>query len=153
MKARRASVKVGEGPIRAKYQTWWVWLWGVVALGLIALLFYLPFVWWALAALVMFGTMEGIGLAVGGRYPPLTDVIASYVPRWVAFTLIFALVGAAGATWYHVTHPVRIAALVGLLGWFTAHFDVTFASIVERAKYRRLATAVKSGFRKSSSGP
>ena len=95
--------------------------------------------------------MEGIGLAVDGAYPPLTQVIARYIPRWLAFTLIFAIVGAAGANWYHVNHPIRIAALVGLLGWFIAHFDVTFdatTSAQEHAKYTRIAKSVRSRFRK-----
>lgn len=145
------NVPVRQRLTLVPYKTWWVWLWGAVALALIALLFILPFVWWALAALVLFGVMEGIGLAVDGAYPPLTQVIARYIPRWLAFTLIFAIVGAAGANWYHVNHPIRIAALVGLLGWFIAHFDVTFdatTSAQEHAKYTRIAKSVRSRFRK-----
>ena len=123
------------------FKRWWLWLWGVVAVVLIALVFLLPFEVWALLALIGFGTMEGIGLFVGGEYPPLTQVIRRYSPRWVAFSLIFGITGGAGATWLEASHPLRIAALVGLLGWFIAHFDVTYddsAIREEQTKYDRV---------------
>lgn len=119
-----------------------MWLWAVVAVGLIVLIFFLPFQNWALLALLGFGTMESIGLLrPNDAYPPLTHVIHRYVPRWIAFSLIFAVWGGAGATWFGAPHPLRAAAMVGLLGWFIAHFDVTFdedAAAAERAKYSRL---------------
>lgn len=110
--------------------TWWVWLWGANMVALLAALFFLPFRWWAIAALVGFGTMEGIGVFashMGGRYwPPLTDVIRSYLPAWVAFPAIYALVAWAGGYWFGWRHPLWVGVLVGLLGWFTAHFDGTY---------------------------
>jgi len=132
----------------APWASWWIWLWGVVAIALIVLIFLIPFKWWALAALIGFGTMEGIGLVnPDDAYPPLTQVIRRYVPRWVAFTLIFGIWGGAGATWFHAPHPLRAGLLVGLLGWFNAHFDVTFddrAIREEREKYRRLGLRRRS---------
>jgi len=123
------------------FNPWWVRGWGIVAVGLIVSVAFVPFKWWALATLVGFGTMEGIGVFVGGAYPPLTLVIRNFVPRSVAFAAIFAIAGGAGAKWFHAPHPVRVAALVGLIGWFTAHFDVQYddqAKAEERAKYARL---------------
>jgi hypothetical protein len=130
-------------PTQAPWASWWLWLWGVVAVTLIVLVFVLPFKWWALAALVSFGKMEALGLLrPNDPYPPLTQVIRKYVPRWVAYTLIYGCTGGAGATWFKFPHPVQLALLVGLLGWFTAHFDVAFddaAAGEERAKYQRVA--------------
>ena len=137
----------GASPVHAPWATWWLWLWGVVAVGLIALVFFIAFKWWAVAALAGFGTMEAIGLVrADDPYPPLTEVVRGYVPRWVAFTLIYGCWAGAGATWLKFAHPLRIALLVALLGWFTAHFDVTFdhpAMNQERAKYQRIVRVLR----------
>jgi hypothetical protein len=109
---------------------WWLWLWGVVAVGLIALAFLVPFKRWALAVVIGFGTMEAIGLIRrNDAYPPLTHVIRRYVPRWFAFTAIYGFVGAAGGVWLGFPHPVRLGLLFALLGWLTTHFDVTFDQV------------------------
>jgi len=132
----------GHGPFQrqAKWEAWWIWLWGFVAVGLlVSVCFRAPFMWWALAGLLGFGIMEGYGLSsANDAYPPLTQVVREYVPRWVAFSLIYFAVGLAGGTWFQFSHRWELAALVGLLGWFTAHFDVTFDSAAvkqENAKY------------------
>jgi fatty acid desaturase len=129
------------------WETWWLWLWGVVAVALIVLIFFLPFKWWGVAALVGFGTLEGFGLSSpDDGYPPLTQAIRKYVWRWLAFGLIYGVVGGAGATWLKYPHPWRVALLVGLLGWFTAHFDVTYdndAAEQERAKYQMVADGIR----------
>ena|ERR1700676_3705490 len=131
------------GHEQAAWSTAWLWAWGLVAIALIASIPFVAFKWWALAALVGFGSMEGIGLINPyDPYPPLTQVIRRFVPRWVAFALIYGITGGAGATWLTFPHPLRMAMLVGLLGWFTAHFDVAFddtAVSEERTKYRGLA--------------
>lgn len=114
------------------WANWWLYLWAAVGAALIALVFLLAFPWWCLAALIGFGTMEGVGLAVGGSYPPLTSVIRRYLPEWLAFLLIYSLTGAAGETWithlWHssIPHAVLVGGVVGLLGWFTAHFVLTY---------------------------
>ena len=135
-----------DRPVPVPWATWWIWLWGVVAVALVAVVFFIPFKWWAVAALAGFGTMETTGLLrQNDPYPPLTEVIRDYVPRWVAFSLIYGCTAGAGATWFKFRHPLRLALLVALLGWFTAHFDVTFdhpSMEQERAKYQRLARAV-----------
>jgi hypothetical protein len=139
----QTSAIVGHGPFnrQAPWATWWIWLWGVVAGGLIvSVCFRAPFMWWSLAALVGFGVMEGYGLSnADDPYPPLTEVIREYIPRWAAFALIYAAVGLAGGTWFRFPHRWELGALVGLLGWFTAHFDVTFDAAAiqqENAKYQ-----------------
>jgi hypothetical protein len=141
--------------VQQPWSTVWLWGWGVVAVALIVSIQFVAFKWWAFATLVGFGAMEGVGLLrPHDPYPPLTQVIREYVPRWVAFSLIYGIVGGAGATWFKVRHPLRVALLVGLLGWFTAHFDVTFddgAATEERVKYQRLARLVaKRGARPSA---
>lgn len=129
-------------------------MWGIVAVGLIALIFFVSFRWWAIAAFVGFGVMEGLGLVrPHDQYPPLTHVIRRYVPRWVAFTAIYGLTGVAAGVWLRYPRPERLGAILALLGWFTTHFDVAFSetkTLEERAKYRRLfrgATRVFTGKR------
>jgi hypothetical protein len=130
-----------------RWAPWWLWLWGLVALSLIALMFFLPFKWWALAGLIGMGGMEGLGLAhPNDAYPPLTQVVREYVPRWIAFTAIYGLVGAGGSVWLRLSHPEKLGLLFALLGWFTTHFDVTFdhaKTNQERAKYQRLMGGAK----------
>ena len=126
------------------WKTWWVWLFGVVAVGLLlAVCFAAPFELWAPIALVTFGTMEGYGLSsTNDAYPPLTQITRKWCPRWFTFLLIFGFVGLAGGTWFHFQRRWWLAALGALLGWLTAHFDVTYdAPAVKRqnAQYQRYA--------------
>jgi len=80
---------------------WWLWLWAVVTVALLALIPFLRFSQWAVAVVAWFGTMEGIGmLQRDDAYPPLTHIICRYVPRWIAFTLIDAFTGGAGGHWF-----------------------------------------------------
>jgi hypothetical protein len=137
-------VSGSELPLQDSGDRWsrpWLVTWAVVALTLIILIFVVPFEVWALATLVGFGGLEAYGLwRADDAYPPLTDVIARYVPRWVAFSAIYGITGGAAGTWFGF-HPARLALLVGLVGWFTAHFDVAFDAggrLQEREKYRRL---------------
>ena len=112
------------------WKPWWIVLWIVVAVGLIALAFFVPFKQWALATTVGFGLMEAIGLLKkDDAYPPLTHVIREYLKRWMAFPLIYGFTGAAGSVWLKFPHPVRIGALFALLGWFTSHFDETYDQV------------------------
>lgn len=107
----------------AVFATWWVCLWGLIAVGDIIAIFLIPFRWWFLLAFITFGTCEGIGLfAKDPSLPPLTDVIRRYVPMWCAFMLIFAFWGGGFYTWDHRIHLVPTILMFGLLGWFTAHF-------------------------------
>lgn len=115
----------GEQPVG-----WWLWLWGVVAVGLLVSLIFVPFRWWAVAALAGFGTMESVGLFsshhASGYYPPLTDVIHEYVRYWATFPAIWAIWGWAFYYWQVWRHPILVGVMVGLLGWLNAHFDETY---------------------------
>lgn len=132
--------------MHATWARWWIYLWAAVAIGLIVLIFLVPFKWWTLAAALGFGAMEAVGLLRRmDPYPPLTHVIRNYVPRWIAFPAIYGFTGAAGAVWFGFSRPERLGALFALLGWFTTHFDVAFdrdREGHERAMNQRLVTAV-----------
>lgn len=107
------------------FKTWWVYLWGVVAVALLVALWFIPYEWWLVATTVCFGTMEGYGVFVSGPngpYPPLTDVIRAYVPIWLSVPVIWAISAGAGATWFHWAHPLGVSLLAALTGWFTVHF-------------------------------
>lgn len=128
--------------MNTRWARWWIYLWALVAAGLIVMIFLLPFKWWAFATVLGFGTMETIGLMRrDDAYPPLTHVIRNYVPRWAAFTAIYGYTGAAGGVWFGFPRPERLGALFALLGWFTTHFDVAFdreKECQERVKNQRL---------------
>ena len=169
-KLRRMMIVNGEGAVNTvedgqrqrfgpfkrpvRWSRAWVWAWGVVAAGLlISVWFRAPFMAWSIAALVFFGSMEGYGIThPHSPYPPLTQVIREYVPRWLAFSLIYGCTGLAAGTWFRVHNRIGLALITGLLGWFTAHFDTTFdnqAVVQESTKYAwyadRLGRADVSG--------
>jgi len=102
----------------------------------------LSFKWFALAALLTFGPMEGYGLfRPHDPYPPLTQVIRRYVPRWAAFPAIYGVTASAGGVCLKVPQPARLGLLFALVGWLTTHFDTTFddrAVEEERDKLDRL---------------
>jgi hypothetical protein len=137
-----SPTEVGHGPLHRvePWKTWWVWLWGVVAVVLIvSVWFRTPFMIWSIATALVFGGMEAYALTHEEQgFPPLTQVIREYVPRWLAFTLVYGCAGMAAATWFRVGDRVGLAVLVGLVGWFTAHFDTAFdkaAVVQESDKY------------------
>lgn len=110
------------------FKTWWLVLWAVTAAILLTTLFLLPFKLWSLLTFVVFGTMEGVGVFVSGPYPPLTDVIRRFVPGWVTFAAIYALLAWAGARWFGWSHALGVGILFGLCGWLTFHFDSKYDS-------------------------
>jgi hypothetical protein len=133
----------GYGPLNRQepWKRWWVLLFGVVAVGLLlAVCLRAPFEWWAPAAAVTFVPMESFGLLrAHDPYPPLTQITREWSPRWATFLLIFGFVALAGGTWFHFHRRWWLAALGALLGWLSAHFDVTYdapAARQENAKYQ-----------------
>jgi hypothetical protein len=132
--------------MNTRWARWWIYPWALVAMALVGLVFVLSFRWWVVAATAGFGTMETLGLVRrDDAYPPLTHVIRDYVPRWLAFPVIYGFTGAAGAEWLGFGRVIELGALFALLGWFTTHFDVAFDSgkeAQERAKNRRLLGVV-----------
>jgi hypothetical protein len=121
----RASIQTTTGsPYQAA--TWWLWLWGVLAVGLIVAAFFIPFRWWLLPFAVGFGIPETIGNVWphDGRYPPLTDVIRTFVPRTFCLAALGALLGAAASSWglFPRTPLWGVALFFGVVGWLTNHF-------------------------------
>ncbi|MDX1622210.1 MAG: hypothetical protein R3320_14530 [Nitriliruptorales bacterium] len=105
----------------------WLLLWAVVSVALIVLAFVLTFQQWALLAAVGFGVPEAISLIRrNDAYPPLTHTIRHFLPSWLAFTLIYCLLGSIGATWLRFDRPFHLGALFGLLGWLTDHFSAIY---------------------------
>ena len=130
MKVRARLQQVTKSPYQAK--PWWLWLWGVVALVDIALAFLpqLPFRWWVVLVVCTFGPMEAIGIFdnQAGKYPPLTDVIRSFVPAILAFPIMFALAAAAGGAWGAAwNRPWTVALWAALTGFLTIHFVQRYA--------------------------
>ena len=149
----------GHGPFKRvePWKTWWVWLWGAVGVGLlVSVWFRTPWMVWSIVMVATFGVLEALGLLyedVG--YPPLTQVIREYVPRWVAFALIYAATAMAAATWFNVPDRVGLMLLGGLVGWLTAHFDTAFdraAVLQENTKYAWWADRLGRPGRPSGSG-
>ena len=116
--------RVTNSPFQA--QAYWLDLWGIVMLALITLAFSgIAFKWWVVIAFASFLPMELIGLFAsgGGKRPPLTDVIRSYVPAWVALPLMLGLLGAAGGAWgVRWSRPVSLFAWVAVSAWILLHF-------------------------------
>ncbi len=114
--------------IPGNWNRWWLLMWLVTAPALVVSAFYLPFWMWVAATVVGFLVPEVISLIKrDDRLPPLTHTIRHFLPDWLAFPLIYFSLGAVGANWLGFAGPVRIGALMGLLGWLTDHFTVTYA--------------------------
>src|SRR5439155_1587683 len=102
-----------------QWARWWLWLWAIVAVVLLAALRFVSFEWWSLAMTVGFGSMETIGVVSqwrtgSSRYPPLTHVIGYFLPRQIALAAIGFWVGVAGGMWFAFPHPWKLGALLGL---------------------------------------
>ena len=110
-----------------RWAPWFVVLWLIVVIVAAALMFVLSFKAWSIVAAIGLGGMELVGnLRSEDAFPPLTWVIRRWLPRWLAFTLIYGAVGGAGAYWFHIAQAERVAGIFALLGFLTAHFDVTY---------------------------
>lgn len=113
--------------IHVVYNRYWVAMWFLIAIYLIVAIFVFPFKFWAVQSLVLFGIPEAIGVRVRrDSLPPLTYVLAKFVPRWLWFTVMYGLFGAAGAHWFGHVDKLRFALFMALLGWASNHFAVTY---------------------------
>lgn len=113
-------------PRPPKWNRYWVWMWGVIAVTLLALLPLVTFWPWTIATAVGFGLPEWWGLRKNDdAYPPLTHVIRHYSPRPITFILIGMLLGGVGVYWAVFTTPLRAAMYLGLAFWLIEHFEVT----------------------------
>jgi len=105
----------------------WLVMWFVVLVGVPASAFFLSFGAWSVVASVAFGVPEGISLlSRRDSLPPLTQTIRHFLPSWFAFTYIYLMLGSIGATWLQFPNPFKLGALMGMLGWLTDHFTVTY---------------------------
>ena len=59
--------------------------------------------------------------------PPLTHTIRHFLPNWVAFPLIYFLLGTIGAQWLGFQRPFHLGGLFALLGWLTNHLSVAYS--------------------------
>ncbi len=110
-----------------RWARWWVYMWFVNAIALTVLVFVLPFRLWTVAAIVGFGIPEAVGIhRKKDPFPPLTHVMRRYLPRWIAYTLVYGFWGGVVSYWLGFAHPERLAALTGLLGWLDQHFEEVY---------------------------
>jgi hypothetical protein len=127
----RNPPQAGYGPFnrQTQWKQWWLLLWGVVVIGNLATLVVRVFPWWIwiVIAAPTFLSMEIFGtIKERAGYPPLTECIREYVPRWLAFALIYFFAGLGACDWFGFPSRFALAALVGLVGWLTQHFEVRF---------------------------
>ena len=109
-----------NGTIPDNWNRWWLAMWAVTAPALIVSAFHLRFWMWVLAAIFGFLAPEMISLLrKTDDFPPLTHTIRHFLPNWVAFPLIYFSLGSVGANWFDFSQPLRVGALMGLLGCFT----------------------------------
>lgn len=112
----------------ANWNVWWVVMWFVASPTLVVLAFHIDFWPWVGAAVVGFLIPELTSiLRRRDSLPPLTHTIRHFLPNWLAFPLIYFSLGSVGAQWLDFSSPMRIGLLMGLLGWLTDHFTVTYA--------------------------
>ncbi len=105
----------------------WLGLWAVVVGVLGVSVFLLP--WWAFLPLfvIAFGVPEGVGLRrEGDPYPPLTHVIRHFVAGWLAFPLLYGVMGTFGGKALDFKRWWAIGALFAAVGWITHHFMFTY---------------------------
>ena len=105
-----------------------VFYWLLSSPALIILAFQVSFWWWFGSAVAFFLIPEvRVVLAKNNKFPPLTHTIRWFLPNWAAFPLIYFALGAVGAHWLEFQRSWAIGLLLGLLGWLTDHFTVTYA--------------------------
>ena len=75
---------------------------------------------------VLFLVPELISLKRGDSLPPLTQTMRHFLPGWLAFPLIYGLLGAFGAKTLGFGRWWAVGVLFGLLGWLTEHFTFTY---------------------------
>jgi hypothetical protein len=109
------------------WSKWWLAMWGATAPTVIVTAFFLDFLVWLPIAIIGFLVPELISVVKqDDRLAPLTHTIRHFVPDWAAFPLIYFALGSVGAHWLEFPEPLRLGALLGLLGWLTDHFSVTY---------------------------
>ncbi len=106
----------------------WVAMWILTAPSVVVSAFFVRIWLWIPAAVVGFLLPEMISIhKEDDSLPPLTHMIRHFLPDWMAFPLIYFSLGSVGAHWLNFHRPAAIGVLMGLLGWLTDHFTVTYA--------------------------
>jgi hypothetical protein len=113
-------------PKPARWSKAWLALWGVVVPLLLVAAFTITVPQFVAAVVVLFLVPELIGLKRGDSLPPLTQTIRHFLPGWLAFPLIYGLLGAFGAKALGYERWWAVGVLFGLLGWLTEHFTFTY---------------------------
>lgn len=112
-----------------KFNRWWVLMWAFNVVVLVVLLasHAKPAVWLSVAA-VLFFLPEWLGLRVSNdQWPPLTQVVRKYVPRWMVYPALGAAATWAIIHWWDRPHHVLISVIiVAVAFWMADHFDTTF---------------------------
>lgn len=117
--------------LREEWNILWLLMWLVFSAALVVLAFNLPF-WpeWAVMTIPLFFIPEGISIwKQRDSLPPLTHLIRHFLPNWLAFPLLYFLVGSIGARALDFGYPrnLHVGGLFAILGWLTDHFAVTYA--------------------------
>lgn len=119
--------------------TWrrsWLVMWCICVAVLAALAFAsVAPATWVTAFIVLFLLPELIALKIkGDAYPPLTYVVARYVPRWIPIAVTVGIGTWMGAVWWQsAVHPLVVVTIIGtFVGWLVGHWEVTYDEL-ERA--------------------
>lgn len=120
-----------RGDLPRAWSRLWLAMWLIFTGVLVYLAFNVPF-WphWVLASIPLFLAPEMLSIwRKNDSFPPLTHTIRHFLPNWVAFPLIYFLLGSVGARALGFDFPrnLHVGGLFGLLGWLTDHFSVTYA--------------------------
>jgi hypothetical protein len=113
-------------PKPARWSKAWLALWGAVVPLLLIAAFTIPVAQFVGAVVVLFLMPELISLKQGDSLPPLTQTIRHFLPGWLAFPLIYGLLGAFGAKTLGFGRWWGVGVMFGLLGWLTEHFTFTY---------------------------
>ncbi len=90
-------------------------------------MFFLPWGAFAILFAIGFGVPEYIGLhREGDQYPPLTHVIRHFVSGWLAFPLLYGMLGLWGGKALGFPRWWAVGGLCAGLGWITHHFMFTY---------------------------
>lgn len=131
------------------WNKWWLAMWFAFSVTLVVLAVNVSARAWAIASVPLFFVPEGISLLKrNDSLPPLTHTIRHFIPDYVAFPLIYGLLGCIGANWLGFPRPLHIGGLFALLGWLTNHFAGSYAEPDPYPFSRRAATPKGAGSRR-----
>ena len=110
-----------------QWSKWWVAMWAVIAVSLLAASPFM-YVWdWFTAVAVAFGIPEFVGARVqNDAFPPLTHVIVRYVHVEVSVPFMVGMAGGIGSHWLAAGRPLERGLLFGFVGWVLVHFLVRY---------------------------